>query len=342
MIIVFLVLLVSDIFRVSEAKTSTSNQFYKISMVSSNNDPSHPALFSHGESPVWDAETQSLYFVDVHAQNVHRLDYKTGEISSKHIGYGKVNLVSLISGSRRLLVSVRSALYLLDWNVAGDAALRLLTNLDEGQPDNQINDGKADVEGRFWVGTKGPQTGDDVVADKATLYSVEQDSHTHARAHLRPVSVSNGIAFALNNSLMYYIDSPTQRIEAFDYDSQKGEISGRRTILDISAYGYEDAIPDGMTIDNKGHLWVALMFGGSVLHIDPDKRQVVYGYKLPVARTTSLCWGGPNLDELFVTTGQDPGTSENEHLAGALFTIRATGSRGVSTPMFRFDTADSY
>lgn len=75
------------------------------------------------------------------------------------------------------------------------------------------------------LGTKGPQSGDEVISDKAALYTVEQDTHTHVRTHLRPVSISNGIAFALNNSVMYYVDSPTQKIEAFDYDSQKGEIS---------------------------------------------------------------------------------------------------------------------
>ncbi|XP_013147509.1 PREDICTED: regucalcin-like [Papilio polytes] len=318
------------------------NQYYKISMVSSNENPTQPALFLHGESPVWDADTQSLYFVDVHAQNIHKLNYITGKISTKHIGkcYGQVNVISLISGSKRLLVSVRAALYLMDWTVSGDASLRLLTSMDEGEPDNMINDGKPDVEGRFWVGTKGPQTGDEVTPDRGTLYSVQQDTRAHIRTALRPVSVSNGIAFALNNSLLYYVDSPTQKIEAFDFDSQKGEISGRRTIIDVTSYGYDDAIPDGMTIDSKGHLWVALMFGGAVLHIDPDKREVVYGYKLPVSRTTSVCWGGPDMDELFVTTGRDAAAAEP--LAGALFTIRSTGSRGVPIPAFRFDNADSY
>lgn len=78
-----------------------------------------------------------------------------------------------------------------------------------------------------------------------------------------------------------------------------------------------------------------------VLHIDPDKRQVVFGYKLPVSRTASVCWGGPELDELFVTTGRGPST-EKEPLAGALFTIRATGSKGAPVHAFRFDNADSY
>ncbi|KAF9411931.1 hypothetical protein HW555_009405, partial [Spodoptera exigua] len=292
--------------------------------------PGSPALFAHGESPVWDPEQQSLYFVDIRNNNVHRLDYVSGKIFTKNINYGEVNVVSLITGSRRLLVAVRSSLYLLDWAIAGDAALRLLTTVDIGLPDNVINEGKPDAEGRFWAGTKGPQTGDDVVPDKATFYSVEQESFKHPRIHLRPVSISNGIVWSLNNTVLYYIDSSTQRIDAFDFDVQGGHLTARRTVLDISGAGYEDAFPDGMTIDSNGNLWVALMYGGTVLHVDPDTRQIVFGYKLPVSRVTSVCWGGPKLDELFVTTARDNSDATSEPLGGAIFTIRGTGSRGVT------------
>ncbi|XP_050672448.1 regucalcin-like [Leptidea sinapis] len=333
--------LLYTLFLISTTLTADSMQYYKISMVSSSSNPDKPAVFKHAESPVWDAETQSLLFVDVLRQNIHRLDYSTGNISTKHIGYGQVNVVCLVAGSRRLLVSVRSALYLLDWEVAGDAALRLLTTVDQGLPDNVINEGKADVEGRFWGGTKGPQNGDDVLPDKAILFSIEQDKFVDPKIHIKPASISNGLAWALNNSILYYVDSPTQRIEAFDFDTQKGELSGRRTIVDITSYGYEDAIPDGMTIDSEGHLWVALRFGGVVLHVDPDARQVVYGYKLPVSHITSVCWGGPNLDELFVTSSKAQ-SDVKEPLGGAIFTIRGTGSRGVPMFSFRFDNADDY
>ncbi|CAD0204844.1 unnamed protein product [Chrysodeixis includens] len=328
-LIIYFVSLIYYSFAVETQDTQESNQYYRISMVSSHENPGSPALFVHGESPVWDAELQSLYFVDARENNVHRLDYVSGKIYTKHIDYGEVNVVSLVTGSHRLLVAVRSSLFLLDWGVAGDAALRLLTTVDMGQPDNVINEGKADAEGRFWAGTKGPQTGDDVLPDKATFYSIEQESFTKPRIQLRPVSVSNGVAWSLNNTVMYYIDSATQKIDAFDFDLQRGDLSGRRTILDITGYGYEDALPCGMTIDSRGNLWIALMFGGTILHVDPDARSIVFGYKLPVSRVTSVCWGGPNLDELFVTTARDNLDATLEPLGGAIFTIRGTGSRGV-------------
>ncbi|CAB3233399.1 unnamed protein product [Arctia plantaginis] len=308
-----------------------TQQFYRISMVSSHENPGSPALFIHGKSPVWDPVLQSLYFVDARDNKVHKLDYVSGKITSKYIGYGEVNVVSLVSGSQRVLVSVRSALYLLEWGMTGDEALRLVTTLDMGLPDNVISDGKPDAEGRFWAGTKGPERGDEVAPDKGTLYTIEQESFAKPRIQIRPVSISSGLVWSLNNSVLYYIDSATQKVEAFDYDLHKGDLSGRRTILDITNYGYEDAFPDGMTIDSHGKLWVALMLGGTVLHIDPDKGQVIFGYKLPVSRVSAVCWGGPNFDELFVTTARGNHDVTNEPLGGAIFTIRGTGSRGHLT-----------
>ncbi|XP_053615607.1 regucalcin-like isoform X2 [Plodia interpunctella] len=322
--------------------SSKVNENYKISMVSSEQYPDKPAIFSHAESPVWDPKTNSLLFVDVHQQNVHRLHYSTGKIETKHINYGQVNVVALVAGSSRLLVAVRSSLYLLDWDVMGDKALRLLVTVDQGLPDNVINEGKADTEGRFWAGTKGPQLDDYVYPDKATLYSFEQASMSQPRVQLRPVSISNGLTWALNDSILYYIDSHTKKIVSFEYDPQKGEISRQRLILDIEEHGYEgEPIPDGMTIDDQGDLWVAIMFAGTILHIDPNKRTVIYAYKLPVSRTTSLQWGGPNLDELFITTGKSL-TAPNEPFAGAIFTIRGTGRRGLSPNYFKFHDANEY
>ncbi|XP_049884814.1 regucalcin-like [Pectinophora gossypiella] len=332
----------SVLFLLSVAANDKHAKFYKVSMVASEESPSRPAVFTHAESPVWDPDQQALLFVDVVEQNVHRLNYKSGKITVKHIDFGQVNVVTTVADSKRLLVAVRASLFLLDWDVPGDAALRPLTSVDLGKPDNVINEGKADVVGRFWAGTKGPQHNDDVASDQAAFYSISSDNLADPKIQIKPVTVSNGLVWALNNSVLYYIDSPTQKIEAFDYDAATGTISGRRTILDVTLYGYDEAIPDGMTIDSAGNLWVAIMFGGTVLHINPDLRHVIYGYKLPVSRTTSVAWGGPNYDELFVTTSRVQVDETVEPLAGAIFTIRGTGSVGVPHYPFRLPNADSY
>ncbi|XP_041982889.1 regucalcin-like [Aricia agestis] len=309
-----------------------SSRKFSIKMLSSAGDP-NSTVFRHAESPVWDEETQSLLFVDVHSQNVHRFDYMSGKIYTKHIGYGQVNVVALIRNSSRHLVAVRSALYLLDWGERGDASLRLLATVDEGKPDNVINEGAVDARGRFWAGTKGPHIGLDVMPDQAILFKIGEDTSYRPVTELKPVSISNGLTWSLNNSLLYYIDSPTKKIEAFDYDLQDGSISGRRTIIDISDHGYTGAaIPDGMTIDADGYFTVF-----SVLHIDPERRKIVYAYKIPASRVTSLCWGGEALDELFVTTSR---TDEPD--SGRIYNIRGTGRRGIPAKRFKFNKADDY
>ncbi|XP_059051906.1 regucalcin-like [Achroia grisella] len=300
--------------------------------------------FTHAESPVWDSETNKLYWVDVLNQNVHELDYFTWRHNYKHIGYGEVNVVVPVMNSNRLLVGVRAELYLLDWSKSGDAAIRLLAALDQGKPDNVVNEGKADPMGRFWGGTKGPQRGDKVAHDEAALYSLEGPWYS-ARVKLKPVSISNGLVWSLNDTIMYYIDSTTRKIEAFDFEVRTGHISNRRTILNIRDYGYDKAIPDGMTIDADGLLWVALMFDGSIIRIDPDSRTIVEKYKLPVSRTTSVTWAGPQLDHLIVTTSRrniTPDELAREPLSGAIFILQQTGTRGVPAYKFVFENADLY
>ncbi|KAM3961142.1 regucalcin-like [Aphomia sociella] len=300
--------------------------------------------FTHAESPVWDSETNRLYWVDVLNQDVHELDYFTWHHTFKHIDYGEVNVVVPVVNSSRLLVCVRAEVYLLDWSKHGDAVLRLVAALDQGKPDNVINEGKADGMGRFWGGTKGPQRGDKVANDEAALYSLEQPWYT-ARVKLKPVTISNGLVWSLNDSIMYYIDSETRKIEAFDFELNTGHISNRRTILDIQKYGYERAIPDGMTIDKDGLLWVALMFDGSIIRIDPDERAIVEKYKLPVSRTTSVTWAGPELEHLIVTTSRrnmSPDELTREPLSGAIFILHQTGTGGVPVYKFAFDNADLY
>ncbi|KAJ2954766.1 hypothetical protein O0L34_g3069 [Tuta absoluta] len=313
-------------------------------MVASEKNPGKPALFEHAQSPVWDDKTKSLIFVDARLHNIHRLDYDTGKIHTKHIDYGSVHLATTVAGTRRLLVAVRASLYLLEWDITGDTALRPLTSVDLGLPDNAICVGKADANGRFWIGTKGPQIGNIVKPDLGSLYSITQYDLASPRVQIRPVTSASDIVWALNNTVMYFIDSATQKIEAFDFNGEKGLLSGRRTIIDVTTYGYSDATPRGMTIDKTGSLWVALMYAGTILHIDPDARHVIFGYKLPASLVTSVVWGGPAMNELFVTTSRHgaAGLTAAEPFAGAIFTIRHTGSTGIPHYPLLFDDPDSY
>ncbi|CAK1545561.1 unnamed protein product [Leptosia nina] len=304
--------------------------------------------FTHAESPVWDGDNNVLYWVDVLNQNVYALNYTSKQHRLKHIGKGEVNIVLPIEGSKRLLLGVQAFVYLLDWDEPNPTDLKFIAALDQGSPNNILNEGKADVRGRFWAGTKGPQHGDVVLEDHAALYSLEQPMF-EPRVQLKPVSISNGIAWSLNNSVLFYIDSATRTIDAFDFDAAKGRISKRRTILDIGEYNFMKTapapIPDGMTIDRDGFLWVALMFGGAIIRIDPEARRVVEKYKLPVTRTTSVTWAGHSLEELIVTTSRrnmDANELKREPLSGAIFILHKLGTGGVRTHKLKFNDSDIY
>ncbi|XP_060806115.1 regucalcin [Amyelois transitella] len=300
--------------------------------------------YKHATSPVCDPDLNLLYWVDALNQNVHALDWNTGKQIKRHIDYGEVNFIVPIQNSNRVLLGVKSELYLLDWEVEGSAGLRLVTLVDQGQPDNTLNEGKADALGRLWAGTKGAQSGNMVVPDNGALYKFEQpDFFPHVV--LKPVSISNALAWSLNNSVLYYIDSATKKIEAFDFDLERGHISKRRTIFDITEYGYEKATPDGMTIDKDGMLWVALMFGGSVIRVDPNAKRIIELYELPVTGVSSVGWAGPDLDQLIVTTSRrnmDQEFSSHEPLAGSLFILTNTGTAGVPSFKVAFENADEY
>ncbi|XP_075984633.1 regucalcin-like [Anticarsia gemmatalis] len=301
--------------------------------------------FDHAESPVWDSDTNTLLWVDVLNQDIHSLNYYTKKHRIKHIAYGEVNIIVPIKDSDRLLVAVKSELFLLDWNKTGNAALRLLARFDECLPGNILNEGKADVMGRFWGGTKGRQQKDKVEVNEGSLYSLEAPYFV-AKVHVRPVTISNGLVWSLNNTVMYYTDSHTRKIDAFDFDAVKGQLSNRRTIINLCKEGWrKEVIPDGMTIDKDGFLWIALMFDGCVIRVDPDRRRVVEVHRLPVSRTTSMTWAGPDLDVLVVTTSRrnmDEASIREQPLSGALFMLHNLGTRGVPDHKFVFPNVTNY
>ena len=146
------------------------------------------------------------------------------------------------------------------------------------------------------------------------------------------MTISNGLAWSHDGATMYYIDSPTQRIDAFSYAPATGEIADRRTVVEVPA---ELGTPDGMTIDADGGLWIALWGGGAVhRYVDGRLDRVI---TLPVSQPTSCAFGGPDLDELYVTSawkGLSPEVRRAQPLAGALFRLRP-GVRGIPPSVFQ-------
>jgi sugar lactone lactonase YvrE len=125
---------------------------------------------------------------------------------------------------------------------------------------------------------------------------------------------------------MYYIDTPTRKVRAYEYDDASGEIGSSEVALDTNEIGY-DSSPDGMTIDSEGNLWVAFCHGGCVVCFDPRSGEQLRKVDLPCVETTACAFGGPHLDRLFVTTGLHKTLKEPD--AGRVFVIDGLGVQGV-------------
>jgi sugar lactone lactonase YvrE len=137
---------------------------------------------------------------------------------------------------------------------------------------------------------------------------------------VKGVTVSNGLGWSPDGARMYYADSPTRRIDVFDYDPATGEAFKRRVFADLSAF---DGVPDGLTVDADGYVWVAIWGGGVLRRFAPDGTQDAV-VQVPVSQPTSCAFGGPGMTDLYVTTasvGLSATELEDQPLAGRLLRL---------------------
>jgi sugar lactone lactonase YvrE len=270
------------------------------------------ALRTHaelGEGPTWDIRTETLLWVDILGSTVHRFHpaHGTDEMLEvpQHVGAAKPR-------SNGLVLNLRDGVALLD--AEGDRTWLAYWARDGVRG----NDAAVDPAGRLWAGTMRYDT----ATGGGWLVRVEPDGQ--ATVVLDDVTISNGTGWDPAETLMYYVDSPTRRVDVFDYDRDTGEVTGRRPLCAVED---TDGMPDGLCVDADGGIWVALYGGGAVRRYTPDgrlDRQVT----LPVSRPTACCFGGPDLTDLYVTSARDGMTEEQraaEPLAGSLLVLTDAG-----------------
>jgi sugar lactone lactonase YvrE len=275
-----------------------------------------------GEGPIWDDRNQVLYWVDIDGGAVHAFDPATGDDRAVDVGEQVGTVVPRASGG--VVAALRSGFAHIDF-VRG--TVTPLANPPERRPGLRFNDGKCDPAGRLWAGTI---TGRDD-AGGASLYRLDPDLST--KRMLTGITNSNGICWGLDAKTMYYIDTPTQQVAAFDYDEATGEIANRRVVVEVPE---EQGHPDGMTIDAEGTLWIALWGGWCVSRWDPTTGEQLGAVRVPADHTSACAFGGAELDELYVTTartGLDDGALESQPHAGGLFRARP-GVKGVKAFVF--------
>ncbi len=275
-----------------------------------------------GEGAIWDTRRKRLYWVDIHEGKVHI--YNPADETDQVVKVGqRVGAVVPRRGGG-LMLAVHHGFASLDLETN---ELTIIDDPEKDLPDNCFNDGKCDPAGRFWAGTVSINS----EPGAGSLYCMDTDRSV--RRMFGGVTCSNGIAWSLDRSTMYYIDTPTRQVDAFDYDVETGEIANRRAAVTVPE---KMGKPDGMTIDAEGMLWIAMWEGSRVTRWDPRAGTLEQTIPIPALRVTSCAFGGENLDELYVTTARirmtETQLAEQPH-AGGVFRVRP-GVRGIEAHEF--------
>lgn len=273
-----------------------------------------------GEGPVWDPSAGLLVWVDIEGKRIYEFDTATGVNREIEVPQYPGAVVRRASGG--YMAAVTNGFAAVD----SDGRFELVVPVEADLPENRMNDGKCDPQGRFWAGTTRMLHD----APIGVLHRLDTDLSLHPMVD--ELWVSNGLDWTSDNRRMYFIDSFAGSVDVFDYESSTGDIANRRPLIDVpQSWG----TPDGMTLDAEGYLWVAFWGGSCVRRFDPEG-QLDREITLPVTQVTSCAFGGPDLRDLYITSGcrgLDAEALEREPHAGGLFRARP-GVQG--RPAFEF------
>jgi sugar lactone lactonase YvrE len=262
-----------------------------------------------GEGPVWDSNGGCLYFVDILRGHVHSVDASR---VFRTIATGRMVGALATTDSGDLVLAAQGGFVRLD---IATGHISPIAGVDGDRAEIRMNDGKCDRPGRFWAGTMAL----DERPNAGGLYRLDPDGCV--RTMLNRVSISNGLDWSDDGRVMYFIDSPTQSVDAFDFDERTGTIANRRTVVRIDS---RLGVPDGMTLDSDGCLWVALWGGGAVHRYTPTGVLDAI-VSVPTTYPTSCTFGGSALRDLYITTAAVK-LSERERAdqpsAGGVFVAR--------------------
>jgi sugar lactone lactonase YvrE len=273
-----------------------------------------------GEGPLWHPQENALYWTDILGRKIHRYQPSSGQHTTFPTGEGVGSFAFRKGGG--FLLAAGSGLSL--WQPGQDPAYTFIS-LPEINPTGRFNDGKVDPAGRFWAGTV-----DMTNPGISCLYRL--DPRGSLSVMETGLTISNGLGWSPDRTTMYFTDTPTRTIYAYDFDLPSGEISNRRTFVQVPE---EFGLPDGLTVDEDGCIWSAMWGGWQVVRYTPAGK-IDLRLQLPTECPSSCTFGGENLDVLYITTAWE-GMSEEQRSgqpqAGDLFMYKA-GVRGLPVEFF--------
>lgn len=268
------------------------------------------AVAAHGEGPVWDPSWDGLRLVDMLRGDIVSLDREGWVAQRLHVGTVAAAFRPRLGGG--MVVAVERGFALVD----GDGSVETLPEL-WSDPVVRMNDGACDPEGGFLCGSMAY----DMTPGAGSLHRLDPDGRVDVV--LRDVTCSNGLAWSPDHTRAYYTDSTTQRIDVFDHDPDGGLVD-RRALVTIPT---DHGLPDGLTVDAEGSIWVAFYGGAAVRRYSADGATEAQ-LDLPVSQVTACTFGGADLDELYITTSNQDIPPGSQPAAGSVFVTRP-GVRGL-------------
>ncbi len=269
-----------------------------------------------GEGPAWDAKTQTLYWVDLLEKRI----YAGSKLFLQLDDY-----VSCLAPRKDggMLIAQRFGI----WTFEPETNKLFTLASPKGEPsNNRFNDGKCDPRGRFVAGTMDHNEQE----ASGALYSLSTEGRL--KRLLKDVRISNGLGWSPDGKTMYFIDTPTRDVKAFDYDLETGQIANPRVLIHFEdTFGW----PDGMTTDMHGNLWIA-MWGGARVTQWNAKGILMEQFGVAALNPTSCVFGGPDMNELFITSarvGMDAAALKKYPQAGGVFRME---TNVTGTPTFEF------
>ena len=243
-----------------------------------------------GESPLWHAERKSCFWADIENGVLYEYNWVQQTTHSWKFNY-RLTLVLQGKGNQLILA--------LDAKIArfdlGTEKTEWLADVETGT-ESRCNDGACDTFGRLWVGTMHLEH----KYESGALYCIDNNLKVHKK--LNNTTISNGIAWPLDNKRLYFIDSPTQVVQSFIFEEKTGEIIFEKNVISISN---EMGSPDGMAIDEEGMLWIAHWGGFGIYRWNPRNGELVEKIEVPVPQVSSCAFVGENLDYLMITTARE-------------------------------------
>ena len=275
-----------------------------------------------GEGAFWNYKTQELYWVDIEGKKLNIYD----PLSKINRSIPMPSLIGTVVPYKEneAIVALIDGVYKVNLQTE---EVTVLSDVESNMPENRFNDGKCDPNGNLWVGSMYFEQN----RPNASVYRINEQGETLKM--IDSVTISNGIVWTKDAKTMYYIDTPSANIIAYDFDPLTSSISNKRVAVKVSE---EDGYPDGMAIDENDMLWVGMWNGNAIAHFNPKTGELIDKIKVPAHNVTSCAFGGKNLDILYITTSSLDMTADEQKtypLAGSIFKAKP-GVKGVESCFF--------